>query len=786
MRKFSFNKDWKCYKANCEGEGYSVTLPHDAMLLDSRSENSLGGVNTGWYDANDYIYDKVFSLNSEYEGQKIVLEFEGIYHNATVYVNNEKVAYHEYGYTGFYVDVTEHVHFGENKVRVQVTNSDQPNSRWYTGTGIYRSVWLYYIPSEYIQLDSIRITTLDEKKKVINIQAKTSSHGKIRVEILDKEKVIVEENRECDGFLNIDVSLPNAALWNPKSPQLYTCKLTFGDDVQKEVFGIRRVTCTSKEGFCLNGERVILNGACIHHDNGLLGAAAYDFAEYRKVKLLKENGYNAIRCSHNPCSKALLKACDELGMLVMDEYADMWYIHKTRFDYADHVEKNYKEDLKSIIAKNYNHPSVIMYSIGNEVSETAQEKGIELCSKMTEFVHQLDNTRPVTCGINIFFNFLSSIGLGVYSDKKAEKSTRKKAVGSEFFNKLAGIMGAEFMKYGATLYPCDVKTRGAFSKLDVAGYNYGIKRYQKDLKKYPERIILGTETFCADIVSFIELAEKEPRLIGDFVWTGMDYLGETGLGAQEYSDYAKRFDHGCGWLTAGAGRIDITGKPLAEMKYTKVALGLDKIGIGVVPVNHTKDKHSPSAWAMTNARESWSWNGCGGMDARIEVYTKADHVKLYLNGICVGRKKVKHHNRVIFKTKYYDGELTAQAYDKSGSLLAEETLKTASDKTYLLIEPELQTVKREKELCYVRMKYTDGEGIVKPLERGEIKVSVKGGKLLGLGSGCPYYPQGYLNNVADTYYGEALAIILPGEEENVEVYAESKFGTSSCIIKVED
>ena len=263
----------------------------------------------------------------------------------------------------------------------------------------------------------------------------------------------------------------------------------------------------------LNGKRTILRGACIHHDNGVLGACCYEDAEWRKIRILKENGYNAVRSAHNPCSKALLDACDHLGMLVMDESVDQWYIHKTEYDYVNYFMDWWKQDLKDMVEKDYNHPSVILYSTGNEVSETAQPRGIALTKEMTEYLHGLDPTRPVTCGINIFFNFLSSIGLGVYSDEKArkevEKPQKKKAVGSEFFNNMAGLLGDEFMKRGATLHGCDVKTRDAFANMDIAGYNYGIYRYKHDLKKYPRRLILGSETFCKDAYQFYELAKTE-------------------------------------------------------------------------------------------------------------------------------------------------------------------------------------------------------------------------------------------------------------------------------------
>lgn len=794
MQKIAFNEGWKCYRTGHPDGAFAIAVPHDAMLLDSKSENSPGGVNTGWYDAQDYTYEKQFSVPDEYKDKKLLLEFEGVYRKASVYLNDRKIAFHDYGYTGFYVDVTKDLVFGaDNVLTVEVKNSDQPNSRWYSGTGIYRPVWLHVYPENHIRPESVRITTQDYKNPRIRVQAEASAAGQIKVEILDtmsgdgaKGICIAEVTKETEGRLDCELEIPEAVTWMPEHPYLYTCRVTYGEDMQEERFGIRMIECTPQKGFCINGKRIILRGACVHHDNGILGACAYEFSEKRKVRLLKENGYNAIRSAHNPCSKALLNACDEQGMLLVDEYVDVWYIHKTRYDYAGEVAKHYKEDLKAITDRDYNHPSVIMYSTGNEVSETAQKQGIELCGKMTQWLHKLDSTRPVTCGINIFFNFLSSMGFGVYSDKKAEQAVqdakKKKAVGSEFFNTIAGIFGANFMKSGATLYPCDLKTKDAFARMDVAGYNYGIFRYRHDLKKYPKRLILGSETFCADAYRFWEEAKKNRRIIGDFVWAGMDYLGETGIGSWEYKDYAPRFDNGMGWVSAGSGRIDLTGKPLAEMKYTRVAFELDKIGIAVVPVNNTDKKHSPSAWKMTNAIESWSWYGCEGKDAKVEVYARADHVKLYINGKCVGKEAVKNDCRVVFHTKYHAGVIKAAAYDSGGVLIAETSLRTAGEETCLILEPEQKAFK-EGELCYVRLKYTDKNGIVKPLAKGPVKVAVKGGTLLGLGSACPYYTRSYLGDTADTYYGEAMAVVKPDHTGEITIFAKSRYGEAQTVIR---
>ena len=814
--KQNFNNNWLCYKTGDKEHAFAVTLPHDAMQLDERSETSAGGVNTGWYEAQDYTYEKTFTLPEDAKEEKIILEFEGVYRKATVYINGEKAAYHSYGYIGFYVDATKYVKFGEeNEIRVEVINHDQPNSRWYSGTGIYRPVWLYIVPKKHLRFDSVKITTLDYKEPKIRVEAWPNAAGEVKVEILERsgnkevssvgnsalvegenqsagnaaENIVAMEILQADGKFSCEIAFPGAKLWSPEEPNLYACRVTFGEDVQEETFGIRMVSCTPENGFQINGKRVLLKGGCIHHDNGLLGACAYEFAERRKVRILLDAGYNAIRSAHNPCSKALLRACDEMGMLVMDEYIDGWYIHKTKYDYADEILDNYRKDLKDMVDKDYNHPSVIMYSTGNEVSETAQKKGIALTKSLTDRLHELDSTRPVSCGINIFFNFLSSMGFGVYSDKKAdeaaENAKKKKAVGSEFYNTVAGIFGAGFMKTGATLYPCDVKTRDAYANMDVAGYNYGIKRYRHDLKKYPKRMILGSETFCADAYQFMQEAKRDKRIIGDFVWAAQDYLGEVGIGAWEYKDYAPRFDGGCGWVSAGSGRIDLTGKPLGEKTYTREALELVDLAIAVVPVDHTKDAHSPSAWKMTNAMESWSWDGCEGKAAKVEVYTRADHVKLYINGECVGTKKPKNDCKVFFDTTYHNGEIKAVAFDANDNVIAEKTLATAGKETVLRAEPELTRVNADTDLCYVRMRYTDENGETKPLTRGRIKLEVEGGDLLAFGSACPYYPESYQSAETDTYYGEALAIIRPQSGAGkVVVKAQSDLGEAVAEVEI--
>ena len=780
MKAASLLTGWTCRHLGDTAPGKPVTLPHDAMLAEPRTALSAGGTNTGWYEGYDYEYRRTLTVPENALADTHILEFEGVYHNAEVWLNGQKAAFRPYGYTNFYVDCAPYLHAGENELRVIARNADQPNSRWYSGAGIYRPVQLWTAGGAHIALNGVKIRTLSLDPAVVEVRVKTTAPGTVRLTVDDLPAV----QQESDGEAVCTLTLDNARLWTPETPNLYTCRVSFADDEVTETFGVRKVEWGT-DGFLLNGKRHIIQGACIHHDNGLLGAVCDPDAVARKVRLLKENGYNAIRSAHNPCSKALLAECDRQGMLVMDEYIDQWYIHKTEHDYVDYFNEWWHQDLTDMVEKDYNHPCVVLYSTGNEVSETAQKRGIALTKEMTNFLHGLDDSRPVTCGVNIFFNFLSSIGFGVYSDEKAkkeaeraekakqrgEKAAKKKAVGSQFFNNLAGLLGDEFMKRGATLHGCDVKTRDAFANMDIAGYNYGIYRYKHDLKKYPQRLILGSETFCNDAYKFRELAKQEPRLVGDFVWAGMDYLGEVMVGSWEYADYAETFDGGPGWVSAGSGRIDLTGKPLGEALYTRVALEADNGPyIAVCPVNHTGDRHSPSAWKMTNAMPSWSWTGCEERKASVEVYARAARVELVLNGHTVGSKTLKNDCLARFSIPYESGTLEAVSYDAADHEIGRCKLQSAGGTTRLTLDAEEPAVK-PGHLCYIRLRYTDENGITKPLVRGNIQVQVRGGTLVGLGSACPFNKHSYLDSETDTYYGEALAIVRMGDGDAMTIAA---------------
>ncbi|WP_322151274.1 glycoside hydrolase family 2 TIM barrel-domain containing protein [Paratractidigestivibacter sp.] len=784
MRAISLNEGWSYRHLAREGAAeeawQQVRLPHDAMIFEPRDERAPSAHNSGWFAGRDYEYVRELSLPEGVSvDAAVVLEFEGVYHLAEVWLDGEKVCERPYGYTNFLVDLTGRLSAGKpSELRVIARNSDQPNSRWYSGAGIYRPVSLWVGSATHVTRDGVNVRTLSVGPARVAVDVETTGAGKATVEVtsLDDAGVLAAGTVDVpeDGRATLELDLPGARPWSCESPQLYRCNvaLVAPDGTSDEacaVFGVRTLAW-GDEGLLVNGERVILKGACIHHDNGILGACAWPDAIDRKVKILREQGYNALRSAHNPCSRALLDACDRQGVMVMDEYIDHWYIHKTQHDYVDYFDEWWRQDLTDMVAKDRVHPCVVAYSTGNEVSETAEKRGIELSGAMTEHLHVLDPTRPVSCGVNIFFNFLSSVGFGQYSDEKAareaeaaaklqagDKPAKKSAVGSEFFNNLAGIMGAGFMKRGATLPFCDWVTRDAYAAMDMPGYNYGIDRYKHDLRAYPHRLILGSETFCSDAWRFMQLAEKNPRLVGDFVWAGIDYLGEASVGSWEYSDYAPRTLQ-FGWLTAGSGRVDLTGRPLGEALYTRVALG-GEVGpyVAVCPVNHTGEKHSPSAWKMSNATDSWAWEGCEGRVANVEVYARAASVALMLNGREVARRSIRGDVIARMSCTWEPGCLEAVSYDEKGVELGRARLVSAEGPARLVAEPEY--VGERDGLVFVRVRYADGAGTTMPLERGMLRASVRGGELLAFGCACPFNPGSFVTGQTDTYYGEALAVV---------------------------
>lgn len=770
-----FNRDWTFYKKG--GEKKQVNLPHDAMLLEERKEDCLNGDKTGYFPGGIYFYEKLFYIEKEEIGKYIAVLFEGVYQHATILLNDIEIAYHAYGYTEFTVDLSEKVTEGENKLTVIADNSLEPNSRWYSGSGIYRPVSFIVKDKEYIK--DVVIQTKSYSPTVIEISADAKDG---EVEIWEGDTCIVK------GALG-ELAIPDARLWSAEHPFLYTCVIKTETDEVREEFGIRKIEWSAKTGLLINGEEVLLRGGCIHHDNGVLGACAFTDAEERRVRIMKEAGYNAIRAAHNPCSTTLLRACDKIGMYVMDEAFDGWYTPKTHHDYARDFDKEYKNDIEAMVKRDINHPSVIMYSIGNEVTETAQERGIKLTGEMVKQIKQLDATRPVTCGINPMLNILSARGQGIYKDTADYKpeplppvtnGKKKKESGSALFNALMQKLNW-FTNFMAGSKAGDKATKDAAQFLDIVGLNYGSLRYDKDILGYPERIIVGSETLASELPYNWERVKKYKAIIGDFVWVSWDYLGEAGIGDWTYFSYKGLM------LAAGSGTIDLIGTIGAECYFQQIIWGLRKKPyIGVRPLVHGKETPKQSRWRFTNAIDSWSWQGHEGEMAVVEVFSDAHSVKLYKNGRRAGYKKLSQY-KAKFTVKYEPGTLVALAFDQNNKEVSRSVLKTSGDETILSIAPEKKILQANgQDLCFIPITLTDEKGIYKPTNDVPVTVTVEGaGVLQGFGSACCKTKESFHQSTHTTYYGRALAVVRAGYDSgniNVTIKAE---GCRKKEIKIE-
>lgn len=742
--ELDFCKGWTFHKI-----GYAaipVDLPHDAMLLEEREGSCQNGVNTGYFPGGKYQYEKQFVLTDADIKKNISIHFEGVYQNSTISLNGRDVGRHRYGYSAFDVDLTEAALAGENRLIVSVDNSLEPNCRWYSGSGIFRPVQLLIREDPWIR--DVEVKTLSIEPARINVQVTCSQKSQVRVAIYDGDRLVAEDQ---PGVIEV----PDAKLWTAETPYLYECRVQTPTDEKRIEIGIRSLVWSAKQGLLVNGQRVLLRGGCIHHDHGVLGACEYYDAEERRIRILKENGFNAVRIAHNPASQITLSICDRLGMYVMDETFDGWYIPKTYHDYARWFAKDWKADVEAMVVSAKNHPSVIMYSIGNEVSETADMKGVEVGAMLTDYVHGLDDSRPVTAGINVLLNVYTHMGMGVYKEKgdyeaiplEEKKGYKEKKTGSAFFNAMAQKLGALmfFMSKGKK---GDKACRDIAEKLDILGLNYASSRYDADVIRYPDRMMVGSETMVADLAYNWARVKKYPQLIGDFVWSAWDYLGEACLGDWTYHSYEGLP------LLAGQGMIDITGKPLAAMYYMQIVWGLRKEPfVCVRPLNHAKESPSAGAWQFTNAIDSWTWHGYEGSKAVVEVFADADYVQLECNGSLIGKKKVKNM-RCKFSLKYQPGSIKARAMDAGGREIASTTLCSGKAQPRLTVIPEPM-----QELTYLLITFTDEDGILLPYIEQKVTVETDGPELLGLGSALCKTNESYLSSAFTSYRGRLLAVV---------------------------
>lgn len=770
------NKGWLFCKEG--GIPEETGLPHDAMLAENRDRLCRNGINTGYFPGGKYQYEKRFVLDEAEIGKSIVLHFEGVYQNCKVYLNGLEVGAHHYGYTAFDVDISDTVRVGENTLRVTVDNSLEPNCRWYSGSGIYRAITMLIRDRSHIS--SVHLETADIHPAKVKVDVITTKPCDVTVEFYDGKTLVASG---APGLL----AIPDAKLWSAENPYLYRVLVKTNTDERTIPFGIRKLCWSAKTGLTVNGEQVLLRGGCIHHDHGVLGACEYPDAEERRIRILKENGFNAVRISHNPASQIMLDVCDRLGMYVMNETFDGWYIPKTYHDYSRRFVSDWRSDVTAMVESSRNHPSVIMYSIGNEVSETATPKGVAACKELTEFVHGLDNTRPVTAGVNVLLNVYANMGMGVYRDKgnyKPEplpqgKGYREKKTGSAFFNAMTQKLG-KLMFFMAAGNRGDKACRGAAESLDILGLNYASSRYDPDVQKYPERMMVGAETMAADLPYNWERVKKYPQLIGDFVWAAWDYLGESCMG-WTYESY-KGLP-----LLANQGMIDITGKPLAAMAFLQVVWGLRKEPfIGVRPLNHAKESPTKGSWQFTDALDSWNWPGYADTKATVEVYAPGSSVRLSLNGKGIGTKTLKDF-KAVFYTRYQPGTLTAEALDADGAVLSSSSLSSGTGTMRLRAVLEKRTLRANgTDLCYLPIEFVDEEGQLLPAAEQRVHVEVTGAvTLIGFGSALYKTDEKFDQPYHDTYRGRALAVLKAGSVPGRAVITVKSTGVEPVTILLE-
>ncbi len=769
---FDFNKNWLFCRAG--DAPFEVDLPHDAMIIEKRDPATRNGINSGYFPGRKYVYEKNFFIDEENIEKSHVLHFEGVYQNCRVMINGNLAGEHRYGYTAFDVDITPYITVGENTVLVLVDNSLEPNCRWYSGSGIYRPVSLLVRDKDYIC--DVFFQTISVYPAKVQIEARTVENSPVFCEIFDGDALVYK------GDIG-EIELTGAKLWSAEDPFLYELVLKSEQDEVRQKFGIRKLAWNAKEGLTVNGERVLLRGGCIHHDNGVLGACEYKDASERRIRILKENGFNAVRIAHHPASQIVLDACDKIGMYVMNETFDGWYTPKTYHDYSRWFYRDWRDDLRAMILSARNHPSVIMYSTGNEVTETATKKGAALCREMTDFAHSIDPTRPVTAGVNVLLNIYTNLGMGVYKDKgdyKPEplpggKRYKEKKTGSAFFNALTQKLG-KLMFFMSSGRAGDRASKGAADGLDILGLNYASSRYDYDAKKYPDRLMVGAETMASDLPYNWERVKKYPQLIGDFVWSAWDYLGETCMGWTYHSYKGLP-------LLANQGMIDITGKPLASMGFMQVVWGLrDKPYIAVRPLNHADEKPSKGSWQFTDAIDSWNWIGYERVPATVEVYANGHSVRLTLNSIEIGVKKLNDF-KAIFKLPYDKGELKAEALDERGRVLSTHSLFSGDDKTIISAVPESSELS-VGELCYIPMEFVDGKGLLRPDLEQRVDISVEGGKLLGIGSALYKTDDTFNNSFYNSYRGRCLAVVQATEKGSINISINSA-GVTPAYINLE-
>ena len=721
-REICLNDNWKFHlgdTASASQPGFddsawrTLDLPHDWSIEGRPQRNNPSGNDGGYYPAGIGWYRKTFRIPDAATDRLTTIYFEGVYMNAEVFINGHSLGVRPYGYSSFYHDLTPYLRQGENVIAVRVDNSGQKNCRWYTGSGIYRNVKLIRTPQLHFEPWGIAIrpsadgnnATVEVEATVTNRSARTVP-ASFSVNVRDGQasvpsvvggtsgKVCMLEAGETHTF-TLQIPMEGYKAWSPDNPYLYSmiCTVTDGGngvtDQMTQTFGIRTVTYDARHGLRLNGQPVELNGACVHHDNGPLGAAAYRDAEWRKVRQLKEAGFNAVRTSHNPPSEEFLNACDHIGLLVIDESFDGWREAKTPHDYSTLFDRWWTSDLESMVLRDRNHPSVFCWSIGNEIIERKKPEAVLTAYAMAGYVRRLDPTRPVTSALAAWD-----------SDW-------------EIYDPLAAAH-------------------------DIVGYNYMMHKGPSDHERVPSRVMMQTESYPRDAFANWTRVADHPYIIGDFVWTGIDYLGESGIGRFYYKGETEgqhwernQFP----WHGAYCGDIDLTGwrKPISYYREMLFFPERNKLHLSVKEPSGYYGEVKETMWSVWPTWESWNWLGHEGKDIDVEIYSRYPAVRLYLNGKLVGEKATTRAEefKAVFTLPYEAGTLRAVGVE-NGQEMESRTLETAGKPARIRLTADRTEMAADgQSLVYVTAEVTDKQGRVVPDADNHLTFELKGeGSLL--------------------------------------------------------
>lgn len=691
QRKQLINTEWMFVENDSNfAKARPVTLPHDWSILHPFDAGAPSGNDGGYLPAGKGWYRRVLTLDKAYEGKKVRLYFEGVYMNSRVFVNGHEAGGWPYGYSSFWVDATPYVRTGQNEIVVSVDNSRQKNCRWFSGSGIYRNVWLVTTEKTYIDDWSIQVRTPD------------IHHVELSATVVRDDGTTYPIERK--------ITVENPHLWSPEDPYLYHTELAVeGKDRVTVTYGIRTISYDARQGLKLNGKPLKLNGACVHHDNGILGAAAYDDAEYRKVRLMKEAGFNALRTSHNPPSETFLRACDELGMLVIDEAFDGWREKKNDYDYHTLIDQWWQRDIDAMVLRDRLHPSIFCWSIGNEVIERKKLEVVKTARQMAGRIRLQDpERRPVTSALASWDE-----DWDIYDPLAAEH--------------------------------------------DIVGYNYMMFKAESDHQRVPDRVMMQTESFPKDAWQNYERTMAHPYIIGDFVWTGLDYIGESGIGRYYYEGDApgEHWERPLyPWHAAYCGDVDLTGARKAISYYRSLLWNGGTTRMAVREPDGYHGKVKTTMWGTWPTVESWTWQGWEGKPIAVEVYSRQPSVKLYLNDRLIGEQPTKEM-MTTFTLPYQPGLLRAVAGTE------QYELQTAGAPARIRLTADRQQLTADgQSLAFVTVEIVDAQGRVVPEAQQQLKVEVKGSAtLLAVGNADIRDEDHYFDNAHRTWQGRALAVI---------------------------